>query len=166
MGDAAMTNTGKRKTHLAGAATAVAAITMATMITSATPASAALITSKQFFIGECTGFKNTNLVLRDRDKVVITATGSIWAGVWFTGRNGPAGWNWAGGDKFPSPADRPYSLVGELDGEHFTIGTGTTRTILNKSAPGPSEGELHLHINDDAPCNGDGAFTVTVNVFR
>ena len=66
----------------------------------------------------------------------------------------------------PQPSSRPYSLVGKLDGEYFAVGNGTTRYILDKSSPGPSEGMLELQINDDAPCNGDGEFRVTVNVYR
>jgi hypothetical protein len=34
----------------------------------------------------------TNILLRNNDWIDISASGSIWAGVWFTGENGPRGW--------------------------------------------------------------------------
>jgi hypothetical protein len=156
-----------KKLRNTAAGAALLATTGALVTTGTAPASAStLITERTYVMEECGFIKNTNILLQSGDKLVISAAGSIWAGVWFTGRNGPEGWAWAGGGKFPSPSSRPYSLVGKLDGEYVYVGRAFERYILNKSAPGPSEGVLELQTNDDAPCNGDGAFVVTVRVYR
>jgi hypothetical protein len=46
------------------------------------------------------------------------------------------------------------------------MGNGDTRYYKDEVSPGPHESELVLRVNDDAPCNGDGAFRVVVNVHR
>jgi hypothetical protein len=50
------------------------------------------------------------------DTLIFQAWGQIWAGVWFTGNNGPNGWNNLDNDpKFPLPGTHPYCLLGKLD---------------------------------------------------
>ena len=46
------------------------------------------------------------------DGVVLSASGSIWAGVVATFSNGPEGWNNLDNDpKFPLPGTNPYCLL-------------------------------------------------------
>jgi hypothetical protein len=104
---------------------------------------------------------NSGCYLQNGDHVQITAGGSIWAGVWFTGNNGPQGWNNTAGDpKFPSPTSRAYSLLAEVNGQYRYAGTGTTFTYFGNGSP------LYTRINDDSPGNGNGGFSVNVTVSR
>lgn len=84
----------------------------------------------------------------------IGASGQTWAGVWFTGRNGPRGWDWADcNNKFPLPCVHPYSLLGKPNGSCFEIGRGIDRVHT-----GP-QSRLYLRVNDDD-------FLVHVQVYR
>lgn len=99
--------------------------------------------------------------LQNGDQVVIQASGSIWAGVWFTGNNGPEGWtNAANGSHFPSPPSRAYSLLAKVDGQYRYAGNYSAFTYYGTGTP------LFTRINDDTPGNGNGGFTVTVTVTR
>jgi hypothetical protein len=103
----------------------------------------------------------TGCDLEHADRVVISASGLIWAGVWFTGQNGPQGWtNIANDPKFPMPSARAYSLLAKTDGRYRPAGTGTAFNYTGAGSP------LHLRINDDTPGNGNGAFVATVKVTR
>lgn len=114
-----------------------------------------------FQVGEDTGDVDTMLDLQQGDMVEFSASGSIWAGVWFTGRNGPEGWNNIDHDrKFPLPGTHPYALLGKLDGRYFYIGTGFKRVYQ-----GPGS-RLYLRVNDDTIANGNGAFQCSVVVWR
>src|SRR5689334_22717544 len=77
-------------------------------------------------VKERDGLVDTHIDLAAGDRVVFYADGTIWSGVWFTGRNGPGGWNNIANDpKFPDPAAHAYSLLGVMDGDQsFEIGTG------------------------------------------
>lgn len=98
--------------------------------------------------------------LQPGDVVSIRATGSIYAGVLFTGRNGPAGWNNIDSDpKFPLRNSFPYALIGHIDsGPPFYIGDSRDFTHT-----GPA-GRLFLRTNDDTPGNGRGHFDVSITV--
>jgi hypothetical protein len=111
---------------------------------------------------------DTGVVLRPGDEFALTGTGSIWAGVWFTGLNGPEGWM----DRIETnpnsplhntPDARPFSLVGRFEGEgYFYVGRGFGRRTFNRSSPR----RLFLRINDNAPANGSGAFQCLIEVWR
>lgn len=94
------------------------------------------------------------------------ASGSLWAGVWLTGANGPAGWNSVDHDpKFPLHAGLnayPFSLIGRFgqDGDYFYIGRGLSRTKFNGNSPK----RIFLRTNDDSPGNGNGSFSCRVLV--
>jgi hypothetical protein len=104
---------------------------------------------------------DTGLTIKYGDKVEFSCSGSIWAGVWFTGRNGPEGWsNITYDPKFPLTGTHPFKQLGKLNGRYFSIGKGITRTHYS------SDSRLYLRINDDAPGNGDGAFFCDVWVYR
>ena len=103
----------------------------------------------------------TGIQFRAKDRLVVTATGTIYAGVWLTGRNGPQGWNNIDHDNtFPLPGTHPFSLLGRLDGRYFYIGRGVDFFYSGNGS------ELRLRINDDTPANGDGNFKVTVQQWR
>ena len=135
---------------------------------------------------------NTGLVLVPGDTVTFTATGQIWAGVILTGNNGPLGWTDYDGcqAKFPLYCAPPYSLIGNLnnDGGYFYIGSGggaaqppyptlspagVSGTRISDLYPDPpslnlitAPTQLMLRTNDDAPGNGSGAFSVSIQVER
>jgi len=94
-----------------------------------------VIVDKVINIGEDKGDVDTGILLKNNDWIDISASGSIWAGVWFTGENGPQGWtsHRAGADS-PLPGTAPFSLLGKTakDG-YFYIGSGLRRTYLNAS---------------------------------
>jgi hypothetical protein len=122
-----------------------------------------LVVSREFSVRETDFDVGTGLQLQAGDRVHIDAWGNIWAGVWFTGLNGPRGWDWIDyNPKFPLPGTHPFCLLGKIGaGGYFYIGDNAN--IEGVPAPG---GELLLRINDDVPANGNGAFTCLVQVYR
>ena len=104
---------------------------------------------------------DTGIEVRYLDRLTFNATGSIWAGVWFTGENGPQGWNNIDPDlKFPLPGSRPYSLLGRMAGRYFYIGRGQDLFYRGRDS------RLSLRTNDDRPGNGSGAFQCTIQQWR
>lgn len=111
---------------------------------------------------------DTGITLQPGDDFELQGTGVIWAGVWFTGTNGPEGWT----DRLetnPSspmhsgPQAHPFALIGRFGTEpYFFIGTGLLRRVYGRSAAS----KLFLRINDNAPANGSGAFRCRVVVWR
>lgn len=95
----------------------------------------------------------------------ITVTPSlehnIWAGVWFTGENGPEGWaNTSAPWYYPLPGARQYSLIGRFgSGSYQYIGqrqmtyTNTSYGWLQRA---------RFRVNDNNPGNGSGAFQVHI----
>jgi hypothetical protein len=85
----------------------------------------------------------------------------IWAGVWFTGRNGPEGWPGTSAPSYyPAPGAREYSLVARLgDGPYQYVGS-SPRTFTNTKSGYLQR--VRLRVNDNTPGNGDGAFRVFV----
>ena len=85
---------------------------------------------------------DANVTLEPGDEYALEGTGSIWAGVWFTGLNGPEGWT----DRIetnPSspmhdvPQAHPFSLVGRFEGEpYFYVGTGFARRPIRAQRRG------------------------------
>ena len=102
-----------------------------------------------------------SLVLMPGDQVTISASGEIWSGVAFTGTNGPDGWDSTDCEpKFPLPCVHPFSLLYRTNGPYVEGGSWSEFTYTGSAAM------LTLRINDDAPGNGSGSFTVTVTVVR
>jgi hypothetical protein len=101
------------------------------------------------------------LYLQNGDQVTISASGEIWAGVAFTGTNGPDGWDWTDCDpKFPLPCAHPFSLIYRANSPYVEASTWAQFTYTGDTAM------LTLRINDDTPGNGSGSFTVTVTIVR
>jgi len=120
-----------------------------------------LVDGRQVSVGEGDGPVNTGMQVAVGDTLIFNASGSIWAGVWFTGENGPEGWNWRDNNpKFLLPGAHPYQLLGVLDNGYFEIGRSMR---LDETA---NQGLLRLEINDDVHGNGAGAFQCTVQHYR
>jgi hypothetical protein len=120
-----------------------------------------LVASRHVEVREGDSDVDTHLQVHRGDTLMFHATGSIWAGVWFTGLNGPKGWNNIDHDpKFPLPNTHPFCLLGKLDTGYFYVGDYARLDHLD------DQGELYLRINDDVPGNGTGAFSCTVQVYR
>jgi hypothetical protein len=120
-----------------------------------------LVASKMVQVNEGAGDVDTHMQIEAGDHLFIYGSGQIWAGVWFTGTNGPRGWNNIDNNpKFPLPGWHPYGLLGKLDGGYFAIGDVFRQDGMTDS------GELFLRINDDTPGNGSGAFEALVQVYR
>ena len=95
--------------------------------------------------------------------LAMTGAGSIWAGVFFTGNNGPQGWNSIeNGPAFPLPGSRPFSLIGTLDAQNFYIGLSNATGPNAFNAPK----RLSLRTNDDVPGNGNGAFSCMIEKWK
>jgi len=98
------------------------------------------------------------------ESVVLTpdVTKQIWAGVWFTGWNGPAGWtdNPAPSD-YPLPGAPQYSLIGRLGNGPWQYIGNRPLTFTQQKASYLQK--LVLRTNDNNPGNGDGAFYATTD---
>jgi len=120
---------------------------------------------------------DTKMFAKDKERVRIWATErKIWAGLWFTGDNGPQGMidRQATDPKFPlrpnaSGTDRhgqivrPYSLIASVD-QQGLYQVGAEQTVTSVGG-----GNIVLRINDDVPNNGSKFefgkyFEVTVEI--
>lgn len=120
-----------------------------------------LVDARLVPVGEGDGPVNTGMQVVAGDTLIFNASGSIWAGVWFTGENGPEGWsNRDNNPKFLLPGAHPYQLLGLLDNGYFEIGRSLR---LDETA---NQGLLRLEINDDVHGNGTGAFQCTIQHYR
>jgi len=120
-----------------------------------------LVQSRQVQVNEGDGPVNTHMQVQLGDTLIFYAWGSIWAGVWWTGTNGPRGWDWLdNNNKFKLPGSHPYCLLGLLDTGYFYIGD---HVRLDETA---DQGTLFLEINDDVHGNGNGAFQCQVQQYR
>jgi hypothetical protein len=99
----------------------------------------------------------TNTYLEPGESIEITGGGEIWAGVWFTGTNGPEGWfDTSASSAYPLPGAREYSLLARANGSWIYIGQhGTVTNTGSTLAP------LEFRTNDNTPDNGSGAFTAS-----
>jgi hypothetical protein len=120
-----------------------------------------LVESREVQVAEKDAAVDTHMQVRAGDTLIFHAWGTIWAGVWFTGNNGPEGWNWIDNDpKFPLKGSHPFCLIGRLDSGPFFIGSDRR---LDQT---PDQGTLFLEINDDVHGNGNGAFHCQVQHYR
>ena len=85
----------------------------------------------------------------------------IWAGVWFTGTNGPEGWTSTSAPSYyPAPGVPEYSLIARLgNGPYGYVGAATQK--FTNDTPG-YQLRVRLKVNDNTPGNGSGAFRVFV----
>jgi hypothetical protein len=120
-----------------------------------------LVASRTVEVRESDYDVDTSINVQRGDTLIFHAQGLIWAGVWFTGLNGPNGWpNIDPDPKFRLPSNHPYCLLGKLDTGYFFVGEYQRKDNLD------DQGELFLRINDDLPGNGSGAFTCLIQLYR
>lgn len=113
-------------------------------------------------ISESATMVDSGMDVAPNEFLAITGTGSINAGVFLGGDNGPEGWNSIENNPaFPLPGTRPFSLLGSLDSQLFYIGKGTATTDRFLSTK-----RLFLRTNDDVPGNGSGAFNAFIQVWK
>ncbi len=122
-------------------------------------------------VTECSGGTRpvaTGIDVLPGDDFSFTAVGSIWAGVFATGCNGPAGWGGQANNSAPLPGQSQFALIGKLGNSGWHI-LGGQRSFPNVSWTG----SLELGTNDDIPCNGDNCgpagmpgFQVTISRTR
>lgn len=134
-------------------------------------------TIKTFKLFEGNTQIDTGMYAKDRERVRIWATErKIWAGLWFTGDNGPQGMvdRQATDPKFPLRPNangtdrngqivRPYSLIASVD-QQGLYQVGAEQTVSSVGG-----GNVVLRINDDVPNNGSKFestkyFEVTVEI--
>ena len=126
----------------------------ASMASAATPGTV-LSSRYNMQLSECAGRVYTGQYVTAGQTVEVVAdpTRQIWAGVWFTGNNGPAGWTSLGNSQTPAPQFRAFSLLTRIGTDYRYIGNGAS---FRATTTGP----LYLVINDDVPCNGNGSFWI------
>jgi hypothetical protein len=119
---------------------------------------------------------NTGLRHWNGDHIHISAVGSIWGGVPFTGANGPNGWEgWDAGSPAFAPLENPFSLIaGGYWGGQTTngysnfnwkyVGAYANFIVNNTVSPPSSGGNLLLGINDNRLNEGSGCFSALVKI--
>jgi hypothetical protein len=125
-------------------------------------------TTTRLNVPESSSRVDTGVDLEAGDTLEITGGGAIHTGVFGWGETGPEGAAWLDHDKkFPlnrGQFARPYALIG------FVRGNGDSPPFYVGNRYGPTRppraGRLYLRTNDDAPGNGDGAFTATIHVWN
>jgi hypothetical protein len=135
------------------AAKAVALAATFTALAAGSAQASTLIT-----VTERDGIADTGLNAAAGDQINVDATSDqIWAGVLFTFKNGPQGWNQAAPDGYPRPGARKYSLLAKVAGKTYYVGNGKTFTTTKA-------GRVYLQINDDVANNGSDYFRAYVDV--
>jgi hypothetical protein len=112
--------------------------------------------TNQVSVAESSSGVVTSTFLTPGRSLTVTASGSIWSGVWLTGTNGPEGWTTNAGSGFPEPSARAFSLLARVNGAWTYVGQGATVTNT-----GTTTELLQFRINDDVSGNGSGSFTAT-----
>jgi hypothetical protein len=103
---------------------------------------------------------NTGLVIFPGVSVAISATGTIWSGIFGDAPNDANGnTTRTTNGNFPLTSATPFSLIGRLGPGFSYFPIGTSRVITNSTA---GVQRLFLRTNDDVPANGNGQFAVTI----
>lgn len=111
---------------------------------------------------------DTGIDVETGDVISITASGLIWAGYCFTGRNTADGYANQAGPGYPLETGHEQALIGRVgNASYFELGSGPNGQFalgdhLNADPPG----RLFLRTNDNNPGNGSGSFSVTVTIKR
>lgn len=99
--------------------------------------------------------------LRPGDRLVVQASGTIWAGWWFIGRNGPQGLWFPGGSwDYPAPNEPAAGLLLRAGGGYRFVGAGTSIVSTEPAA------RLYFRINENVSGNGNGCFAVSYQQYR
>jgi hypothetical protein len=104
------------------------------------------------------------------DEARIECSGSVWAGVWFTGSNGPDGWSDAAPSHFPMPGyngGRSFAAIARFKPTAWYYSSTSWQHAGTASAHrAPFASRMELRVNDNAPGNGSGSFSCTVSRWR
>ena len=122
-------------------------------------------------VPEASALVDPGIVIRLGDKVVINASGTIWAGVWLTGRNGPEGWSGISTNpKFPARGTNPYCLLYKVVPSGADAAASPWRklgaTLSFTAMTTTTTGTILFRTNDDTPGNGNGGFSCDIIVER
>lgn len=83
----------------------------------------------------------------------------IWAGIWFTGTNGPDGWSGTSASSaYPLPGAPEYSLIARIGNNPYEY-VGSAQRSFTNNRPGYRQ-RVRFRVNDNTPGNGSGAFRV------
>ena len=111
---------------------------------------------------------DTGLDIETGDIITVTATGSVWTGYCFTGRNSADGLGGTANSGFPLESAHEQALIGRVGSAgYFEIGAGPTGQFhipphVNSDPPG----RLFLRTNDNNPGNGSGSFNAKITITR
>jgi hypothetical protein len=110
---------------------------------------------------ERAGWVDTNVNARAGQTVTITPTGDqIRPGPWWwSGWNGPQGWNSTADSNYPWSGKPRYGLYATEGASEYWVGSKPI------SFTAPVDGHIYLRINDDVVNNGDGYFQAAVDVY-
>lgn len=96
---------------------------------------------------------NTGIGIQPGDRIAATPGGSIWAGVFATGCNGPDGWNNLANDSnFPAPNLRVFALIARVGTSGWNAVPSSGWSVV---APNDWNGVLEMATNDNDPASGD-----------
>jgi hypothetical protein len=111
---------------------------------------------------------DTGLDVETGDKITVTATGSVWTGYCFTGRNSADGMANSGNADYPLDTAHEQALIGRVGtSPYFEIGSGPSGQFqIPPHIINDPPGRLFLRTNDNNPGNGSGSFNVTVTITR
>jgi hypothetical protein len=133
-----------------------------TTAVSVTARTAELVCDKDITVKESDFDVDTGCDVQPGDRVSFAAWGSIWAGVWLTGENGPGGWGTTPNDQaYPKFNANSFSLLAKTD-EYFYVGEAA-EYVHHSTKP---TRRLYLRINDNVPGNGSGEFVCSVEIWR
>ena len=114
------------------------------------------------------GDTDAGVEIQNGDWIDVSVTGTIWSGVWFTGRNGPEGWmTYSASNDAVLPGVPPFSiLLHTAEDGYVYFGTSLRRTYQNATL-GPGKTRLAFNVNRDPRARkGDGSFQVHLIVWR
>lgn len=159
-------NTGRRVAGSVVAAATVAGVGFLGM----TPAHAATwqrVEATNVVVPESSGGVPVYMEFAPGDEARIACSGSVWAGVWFTGNNGPDGWANAAPSNFPMPGNsggRSFAAIARFKPTTWYYSPTAWQHAGTSSAHrAPFDSRMDLRVNDNAPGNGSGAFTCNVS---
>jgi hypothetical protein len=112
-----------------------------------------------------------SITINANDQVSISASGTIWAGAPFSGRNGPGGWSEiTTNTNYPRTGTNRYCLLYKIvpaGTDFMTVVWQKLGTSLSFAAVSSSScGSLYFRTNDDEVGNGNGEFSCAITIQR
>lgn len=165
---------GSAKVVVAVAAALVALFFAASLAAKPAGAQETIVEDRNYTLNESTSVYGTSLPVRKGDRIVFTASGTMWpAGKAnpFYPSTGPAGYDEIAdcgnpNSNWPAPCARKFSLLAQIDTINRSDGwlyIGSSRQLVYGK---DEQGSVYLSHNDDVPNNGEGAFQVNIKIYR